>query len=302
MVIIVKKYGQLGNRLFPFAQFIAHAKKNNYRLFNLAFEDYAANFKETEYSFFSSYPVIFNKKVLPAFFYLQIRKLISLVVEWVVGACVRIGFLSSPFHEIIPEVLTTYGSDIRQLSPLILKRKIIFVCNQFYFRDNFSLWEMRDSVLSFLAPKREFEENVFQIVSGLKKEFEITIGVHIRGGDFRTWHNGKYFFDFPSFEAAMRSASKLFPGKKIGFLLCSNEDWDLSYCQDLKITKGSGNMIEDLYALAVCDYLIGGYSSYLYWSSFYGDKPIFSMTMKNPLMEDLEISDFINLRDKSVFP
>lgn len=39
-------------------------------------------------------------------------------------------------------------------------------------------------------------------------------------------------------------------------------------------TFGSGDTVEDLYALAECDYLIGPPSTFTVWASFYGNVPL----------------------------
>ncbi len=41
MLVLAKKYGQLGNRLILFAHMIACACEHNLKLVNIAFDDYA---------------------------------------------------------------------------------------------------------------------------------------------------------------------------------------------------------------------------------------------------------------------
>jgi len=40
----------------------------------------------------------------------------------------------------------------------------------------------------------------------------------------------------------------------------------------------TGVPVEDMYALAECDYIIGPVSSFTQWASFYGNKPLFHLT------------------------
>jgi len=42
-------------------------------------------------------------------------------------------------------------------------------------------------------------------------------------------------------------------------------------------------MVEDLYALAECDYIIGPPSTYTLWASFYGDTPLWFMEHKGDI-------------------
>jgi len=40
------------------------------------------------------------------------------------------------------------------------------------------------------------------------------------------------------------------------------------------VTFGTGDLIEDMYAFARCDYLIGPPSTFTLWASFYGCVPL----------------------------
>jgi hypothetical protein len=42
----------------------------------------------------------------------------------------------------------------------------------------------------------------------------------------------------------------------------------------LNVTFGTGDLIEDMYAFASCDYLIGAPSTFTMWASFYGKVPL----------------------------
>src|SRR5687768_9192807 len=56
MIIVASKPGQLGNRLFVFANLIASALENNFALSNPSFDEYCAYFPGTDRDLFCRYP------------------------------------------------------------------------------------------------------------------------------------------------------------------------------------------------------------------------------------------------------
>ena len=159
MVIIIKQYGQLGNRLFPFAQFIAHAKKHNYKLLNPAFEDYSEHFQNTEKSLFSSYP----KGIQSRFFTKRVRRIAFRFIEKGVNFAIRKKLLKSWFHEIIiGEPSKHFHSDEKLIKKF--KRKFVFVCNPFYFRDEVTMHADIEYVTQFLRIKDEHKKKVDDLI------------------------------------------------------------------------------------------------------------------------------------------
>ena len=41
------------------------------------------------------------------------------------------------------------------------------------------------------------------------------------------------------------------------------------------VVLGNGQIVEDMYAFAACDYIVGPPSTYTGWASFYGDKGLY---------------------------
>ena len=57
-------------------------------------------------------------------------------------------------------------------------------------------------------------------------------------------------------------------------LVCSNASPPASAFAGCDVSAGIGHLVEDLYALARCDYLVGPPSTYTAWASFYGQVPL----------------------------
>jgi hypothetical protein len=87
----------------------------------------------------------------------------------------------------------------------------------------------------------------------------------------------------------MQRLLALFPGKRVAFLICSDWPQDPDTFSKFKVTFGTGDLIEDIYAFARCDYLIGPPSTFTMWASFYGNVPL-NFILRND--QRLEMKDF----------
>jgi len=122
--------------------------------------------------------------------------------------------------------------------------------------------------------------------------FTKVVGVHIRRGDYKEWLNGIYYYTDDEYICILKSINEQFEskGKKVKFLLCSNEKINLAKYSDLDcFTIPNASGAHDLYALSKCNYIIGPPSSYSQWASFFGEVPVkFIMSTS----EEINISGF----------
>jgi len=89
------------------------------------------------------------------------------------------------------------------------------------------------------------------------------------------WEKGIYYYDDGVYYEKMVQLKGHFreSGKRVSFLLCSNEEINKNNFEGLDITLGLNHPVEDLYSLSRCDYIIGPPSTYSMWASFYGKVP-----------------------------
>lgn len=83
----------------------------------------------------------------------------------------------------------------------------------------------------------------------------------------------------------MHELAEQFPACKVSFLVCSNEQLGKHEFPGLSLGFGPGFPVEDLYALANCDYVFGPPSTYSQWASFYGDTPLLHLDDSNGRIE-----------------
>jgi len=78
----------------------------------------------------------------------------------------------------------------------------------------------------------------------------------------------------------MVSVGSEFPDKKISFLVCSDDEQNISDYAGLRVTLGPGSDVGDLYALAACDRIIATPSTFAIWASYWGKVPLFTIREK----------------------
>ncbi len=113
-----------------------------------------------------------------------------------------------------------------------------------------------------------------------RQQADIVIGLHIRRADYRKWNNGRFFFSDEQYSAMMSKIESYFRthGKHVAFLVCSDEPIDSKAFSEHQVIPSIGQIIEDLYSLAACDYIIGPPSTYSGWAAFYGNVQLFHVT------------------------
>lgn len=126
-------------------------------------------------------------------------------------------------------------------------------------------------------PKDEIMEKAERIVKDMRETADIVVGVHIRRGDYATWHNGRFFYELEDYHRFMISIKQLYHDRRVSFFISSNEDFPLDIfegCECRRFGREPSGAILDLYTLSLCDRIIGPFSSYSRWASFIGEVPL----------------------------
>lgn len=134
-----------------------------------------------------------------------------------------------------------------------------------------------DRLRHLFAPCDRVARAVKELMDTSGKDI-ITVGVHLRRGDYATYLGGKYYYSQETYRSYMQQMLCLLTAgttpRAVRFLLCSNERIEKADFSEFQIIRQKdGDMMVDLYALAQCDYIIGPPSTYSQWASFYGQRP-----------------------------
>ena len=278
MLIHISPYGQLGNRLQLFAQLIAFAIENNQSIANLGFKEYARFFKTTRNDIFCRYPQ--KESFIKTY---CARSFLSWIFKYITKNRVVNILRSTNITAIYSYPFGDIGNEFRLDSPdfleIIGKHNIIF-SKGYYFVDYLNLLKHADKIREYFIPIDQHCFNIDRTISDANLLCDLLIGVHIRRGDYEQYLGGRYYYTNDIYIRTMRRALELFPDKKVGFLVCSDEVLEKESFDNFIVTYGTGHLVEDMYSLAKCDYIIGPSSTFSRWASFYGKVPTY--LIRNP--------------------
>lgn len=271
-IIIGSKAGQLGNRLFLFAHFIAFAEEYQIKIINPTFDEYASLFEATKRDLFCCYPPhrsLIRKRALRAFLYRMTLR--------VAHEIKRFSFLQKYIGVIELEEDEAVMLDSESFLKFVRDHQVM-ICRGWLFRTEVNFIKHEDKIRAHFRIAAQHEKNVEGLIRQITARCDILVGVHIRRGDYATFQGGKYFYSVEKYADLMRATEKLFPNKKVVFLICSDERLDQQQFEGLDVEFGSGHLVEDMYSLARCNYLIGPPSTFSMWASFYGKSPLYTIT------------------------
>jgi hypothetical protein len=278
MVIIDGKSGQLANRIFSFAFFIANAIEHKYTLYNPNFDEYEEYFPAVAQNQFLNYPIktrLSEHKMIDKFLRQNLERLRY-----------RLPKIDKNKRWIETINISEYDEDERKYDLnsqefLDKTKKILFV-QGWNFRDYQNFDKHANKLRTIFKPQQKYLDNVNTLIEKERQDTDILVGVHIRRGDYKDFFGGKYYFKWKEYANFLFQIKEEVennpnnPNQKVRFLLCSNDKIETKFFEDknLDICFSSNHFLEDMYSLAACDYILGVPSSYSMWASFYGKTPL----------------------------
>jgi hypothetical protein len=274
MIIITRRIGRLGNRLLLFANFIACARDNNVAVYNPSFQEYARYFAATRHDWWCRYephrpdrghrrgvPWEAARTLLYHAAYLPPRWLAALkCTDWPVKV-IRISMQES------------YDLGSREFAQLLQTRRVVLV-QGWSFCNTAAVQRHADAVREHFRPIHKHVVNVSRIIASARARGDVLVGVHCRQGDYKTAFGGKYWYSTEQYRAILQRIVRFFAPRKVSLLVCGDALQHREALPHLNVSWGSGHLVEDMYAFAECDYLVGPPSTFSGWASFYGQVPI----------------------------
>ncbi|MFI5295185.1 MAG: hypothetical protein ACHQ0Y_09205 [Thermodesulfovibrionales bacterium] len=287
MLIIAEKYGELGNRLFTFANVLAFAVEHNVTVINPAFEEYACWFRSTAESLLCHYPPtkgFYGKRrgyrhglFKAANYLMRINSKINIFSSVRLGWQQKFDFCSKD------------PTAVRLMARM--KSGATTFLDGFYFLDHKNFIKHSEIIRDYFRPVVAVERRVADYIADVRKDGDILIGVHMRQGDYKIHSNGLMYYTAEEYAAVLRKIIGLFNGKPVKLIICSNERQSPDYFGEFTFQFGPGNFMEDLYTLASCDYIVGAPSTFTQWASFYGRVPKYMINYKNEQYYGVESKD-----------
>jgi hypothetical protein len=275
MIVIFRKEGQLGNRLFNFANFIAFAAANGLRVSNPSFCEYAPHFKSTRGDLLCRFP----PRRHPWFSRLsridRVRDLVHYLTELMARIVRKLGFPRRLAQVIALDDDAFYVLDDNAQAREPFHTSLVTFVGGLQFRAISAMRAHRETIARYFEPVPEHQARVDEVVNRARKNCDVLVGVHIRGGDYAAHLGGRYKYRLEDYRGLMSRVKGLLPDRRTGFLICSNDPLKPELFDGFDYHFGPNHFLQDMYALARCDYILGPPSTYSLWASFYGGARLF---------------------------
>lgn len=277
MLVIARNYGQLGNRLFLYAHLIAATRHWGITMSNPCFAEYADFFQGTCDDLWCRYPTQPTRSAPSR----RRRKMMAKAANWLARlaavfekTCCKMG-VSQRFARSVRLRGSAESLDLQ--SPTLgweLQRYDYWFAQGWLFRSDVLVDRHADAIRAHFRLIPRHAEAVERLGRELRRDSDVVVGIHIRGGDYATFHNGKYFYTLEQYLDAMRAIAQQIPHLRVVFLVCSNTPLCAADFPGLRVIFGPGPMVEDMYGLAVTDLIVGPPSTFSGWAAFYGNVPL----------------------------
>jgi hypothetical protein len=296
VMVVAAKGGALGNRLWLAAHFIGTALENDLRLAYPAFDEYAGDFPVFADDVWCRFPE--RRGVIPAV--PLARSATFFAARGAAAALARsprrlpgAAVLRLPSNE-------TCDMGSRQFLDLARRTKLLLL-QGWLFRNESAVHRQAPALRRLLAPSPVVREAAARTFRQASLGAALTIGVHVRRGDYRTFLGGRYFYAVEAYAAWLRTLAAEVGDGNVAFLVTSDAPGE---CQRLRataqrVTVAAGRPVEDLFALSFCDYIIGPPSTFSSAAAFVGDRPLLQ-----PVTEAASprLSDFRRISDDHTPP
>lgn len=260
MIIISKHTNQLCNRIFTYLPIISYALEAREKIcFIFQYEGYSQLFPNLEKS---NIQIKWNDKHIKASIH-----------SMIINGLVR--FIDKFVHLVLKP-----GEKIPMKKPL----GVLFNPKWKEIRyDNAYIDKHAETLRYLFSPANEIVETIIKTFNEAPQA-DITIGVHIRRGDYKEFRNGIWYYENDVYHEKMKILQDILHKKRqsVRFYISSNEKItpnDFSECNIF--TQQGKELLVDLYGLAHCDYIIGPPSTFSQWASFYGKKPLRHIVSKD---------------------
>lgn len=157
---------------------------------------------------------------------------------------------------------------------------MLTLASDWHYRDNEALSRHEDKVREFFSPRDVATAK--KAIDGLKHEGTLLIGVHIRRRDYKSFVEGRYYFDDSVYRREMQRVMDFWKdyGGRL-FLVFSDESVNEASFAGLPCRFMHGSALEDQWMMSQCDFLMGPPSTFSAWASFMGKVPLARMWDKN---------------------
>lgn len=141
----------------------------------------------------------------------------------------------------------------------------------------------RKTLLERMLPEKSVTDSARRLVQKARVTGNFLVGVHIRRSDYRTYKDGRFFYELHHYKEWMRQVQVRYKEKGgISFLVCSDEDLPSGCFGDMNVTIAQSfdvaTPLRDNTALSYCDLIMAVPSTFALWAAFMGSVPMLILT------------------------
>lgn len=125
-----------------------------------------------------------------------------------------------------------------------------------------------------------------------RQERPLTVGIHVRRGDYALYRNGEYCYDLTYYH---QLAEGLASGEKAQIIMFCSEADDREKLLDLGWTVGNTDPVDDLRDMSRCHAIVGPPSTFALWAALMGGIPIYQLYQR---AERLRLHDFRSVTEE----
>ena len=268
---LMQKPGQLGNRLVQSAPAIAFAREHGLRVFNLALDEYAHLFEGSRGDLLARFPST-RSRIPPS---PTRRRWLFNCTDAASAILKRVDPKQGP--GVVAQLdwdeyaaMETYLPQARSSKPLFIKA---------WFLMERTVAKHAPAIRQYFRPVPPLQQRIESSVGQARAFGEPVVGLHIRQGDYGGFLDGQYLYTWNDYHAIVESVAEIFDGR-CTFLVTSDSqqaEAAMHGTRGGRILFAGGSAVEDLYALAACDYIVGPPSTFSLWAAFYGETPLFPL-------------------------
>jgi hypothetical protein len=126
-----------------------------------------------------------------------------------------------------------------------------------------------------------------------KKRYDLLLGVHIRQKDYKGFYDGNFYLTPHQYLHSVEHFMSLhLPSRSIGVVVCSDDAETLQKIQEVhsEYLYPNGNIVQDIYALSMCNYIIGPKATTMSsWAAFIGESILLQIVKST---DSFELTDF----------
>lgn len=150
--------------------------------------------------------------------------------------------------------------------------------------------EQEKELRQFFKPAAAWSREPANFIAHLRERYDLLVGIFIRQSDYQVWQDGRFHFPTASYAGWMRQILDLYPGRRVGFVIASEEkqkpalfDGLPSHFATGTVNQG-GHWFGSWLELSMCDVIVSPPSTFSATAAFLGERPIWPLVEVNQVM------------------